>query len=513
MNKTYILAMAKLTDIEQELCPTEAIELANASDTRGKVPVIPILENQKDLTKLVAILLSNGINRNDDVFLAKEILPVRNTGAHKPVNLEHDPKKIIGHMIRTFATEKGGKRILDGKNPKGKFFDITAEAVIYKFLFPDLARDIADRADSNELFVSVEVWFTAFDFLVGSELVKRTAATASMLESRLKVNGGTGNFEGKKLGRVLRNLIIGGIGVVKDPANPESIIKSVSSFDSEVVQDIEDETIASEILCDFNILEDQSKTTELIEIDQVTTEEVDMNPEIIEEMAALAAAIKASADENNTEEVTEVEVGDNPKLQALASRLGALEKDNRELKTRADEAEYKAEAARRESALRKAGLPNDQIEPQLTRCFNMNKDQFNEYVGLLVNAVNSILRSTASATAVVENTETTEVAEGGEAGTSEVEASTETTEVEVAETVETETQEVVEKTAEVESTEPAETETTEIEEINVEIEAVDPEINIEGGQEEQVSLTDQFGDVVQKFLKHHNDRWEKLAIK
>jgi hypothetical protein len=240
--KAYLLATAKIADIEPILVP-EPVKLASAGDIRGQVPEIPALEDQKDLTKLVAILLSTGINRNDDVFLSSEILPVRATGAHKPVNLEHDPTQIIGHMLRTFATEKDGTRISDDNKPGGKNFDITAEAVLYSFLFPDLVKDIKNRATANNLFVSVEVWFTAFDFLVGSKLVKRNSKTASQLEGRLKVNGGDGSFKGHRLGRVLRNIIIGGIGVVKDPANPESIIKSVSSFDSEVVQEIEDDII------------------------------------------------------------------------------------------------------------------------------------------------------------------------------------------------------------------------------------------------------------------------------
>ena len=510
--KAYLLATAQITDIEKELCPKERIELASATkQSVGQIPVVPALENQKDLTKLVAILLSTGINRNDDAFLPSEILPVRNTGAHKPVNLEHDPTQIIGHMLRTFATEKDGSKISDKNMPTGKTFDITAEAVLYSFLFPDLIEDIKNRANSNNLFVSVEVWFTAFDFLVGNKIIKRNSKTASQLEGRLKVNGGDGFFEGKRLGRVLRNMIIGGIGIVKDPANPESIIKSVSSFDFGDVQQIEDDTISQYVICDIDNPDDN--------IRDIAEQEVSiMNPEIIEEMAALASAIQAT---NSTDDSTGVEISiddDNPELKAIASRIEALEAANRELKVRADEAEFKAEAARRQNALKEVNIPDEMLERHLTRCFRMNREQFEEYVELLVDTVNMcVLKTQASKTAETEVAEeTNETAEGGDvAGADDVSAKTEETNEDTdIETAEVDTAEVeTEVEAVDEVSQPADEAVVE-DEVEVDIEAVDPEINTEGeGTDTQPSLTDKMGDIVQKFLKHRDKNWEKLAIK
>ena len=514
--KTYLLATAKVTDIEPELCPTQRVELASARQVTGQIPVVPALEDQKDLTKLVAILLSTGINRNDDAFLPSEILPVRNTGAHKPVNLEHDPTQIIGHILRSFATEKDGDRVPDKNKPTGRAFDITAEAVLYSFLFPELVRDIKDRANSNNLFVSVEVWFTAFDFVVGSQIIKRNQKTASQLEGRLKVNGGDGFFEGKRLGRVLRNMIIGGIGVVKDPANPESIIKSVNSFDSEVVQEIEDETISQYILCDL------SSSDQNIGDNFVEQEVSIMNPEILEEMAALASAIQAAS--NTGDEITEIPVEvdeSNTELQAIASRMEKLETANSELKIRTDQAEFKVEAARRENKLREVNIPEEMLERHLTRCFRMTQDQFEDYVGLLVDTVNMcVLKTQASVTAETEVEETIETVEGGDV-TSAEDVSAETdettenivTEIETAE-VETDTVETVETEVEAEEvSQPADTAVEIEDEVEIDIEAVDPEINTEGdGTDTQPSLTDKMGDIVQQFLKHKDKNWEKLAI-
>lgn len=499
MEKAYILTTGNITNVDEDLIPNHRIELASANKTRGRIPEVPILEDQKDLTKLVAILLSTGINRNDDVFLPSEILPVRNTGAHKPVNLEHSPDKIIGHMIRTFATEKDGNRVPDNKNPINRSFDITAEAVIYSFLFPDLVRDIKNRANSNNLFVSVEVWFTAFDFLVGKQIVERNPQTASRLEGRLKVNGGSGSFEGQRLGRVLRNIIIGGIGVVKDPANPESIIKSISNFNSEVVKDIEDKVISEHILYDFNYLSSND----------CSIKESNMNEDLIEEMATLASAIKAKSEsESETEEVqstsaAEIDIPeDSEEFRALAARIDKLERSNKELAARADEAEFKAEASRRSSRLARAGIPDEMIERHMSRCFRMTKDQFDEYVGLLVDTLNGILTTRAS-TGVIEQDQQVEVEETNEGG-------------DVADTeVESESQENNEvQENETESVDEEEEPQAAIEdEVEIDIEAVDPNINIEGqDNDSQPSTTDIMGDVIQKFLKSKNPKWEKLAI-
>jgi hypothetical protein len=513
--RTHLLATAKVTDIDSSLIPTEQIRLASGSnEVRGQMPVVPTLENQTDLTKLVAILLSTGINRNDDVFLASEILPVRETGAHKPVNLEHDPKQIIGHMLRTFASEKDGSRIADNARPSNKSFDITAEAVLYSFLFPDLIEDIKDRADCNNLFVSVEVWFKAFDFLVGNKLVKRNSQTASQLEGRLKVNGGEGFFEGKRVGRVLRDMIIGGIGVVRDPANPESIIKSVSSFDSEVVEEIETDFICEDISCDSHTLDQTSKVDQVLEVEL-------MNPKIIEEMAALASAIKAVAQSGegsvDTESETVIDV-ENSQLQALASRIEVLEKNNKELRIKAEEEQFKTEATVRANTLQKAGIPDEMLERHLTRCFRMTKDQFDEYVGLLVDTVNTvILQTKASATTETEVVEqTTETTEGGDEVDSEVNAETETT-------VENQTPEsqtdVVEETVDaVQTTTNDETsQSTDdevVEEVTIDIEAVDPVINTEGeGGSSEPSLVEEMADVVQQYLSQRDEKWKKLALK
>lgn len=515
--KTYILTTAKLCDPDPWLAQCNLASVAQKSP--GRIPQVPQLENQKDLMKMVSVLLSTGINRNDDVFIAGEILPVRNTGAHKPVTVEHDPKKVIGHIIRTFASEKNGKRVPDGQKPKGKQFDITAESVIYKFLLPEETEDIKVKAAAGELFVSVEVWFTAFDFLVGNKIVKRTSETAGILEPKLRINGGSGFFEGQKLSRVLRKMILGGMATVSDPANPESIIKSVASFNSEVVQDIEDKIIASNVL-EENLYFDESKESPEIEIVIEQEDNMDrINPEVLEEMTAVATAVHAAAEAEEAqvesiekpeakaaEPVAEVQavasINDSPEMKALAARLEALERDNKSLKAKNVETEQRAEASRRESKLISAGVTNPgELQEQLAICFHMTKEQFNNYTSGIVSMFKSrfVDQTTASATTVVEETQTVQ---GGDNVSTEI--------VKEAEPVV-----AAETTAEDTTLEPADAlseEGTNVEgtDIEVEIEAVDPELNTQTNAPAPRDVTDIAQEILLQFLVPNNPKWENL---
>lgn len=349
MFKSYFLATASICSPSPKSVHAEHL---------GKIPRSS-LEEQQDLTKLIAVLVSTGINRNDDVFIGAELLPVRATGAHKPVTYEHDPNQIIGHMIRTYATEKDGTIVPDDMTPTEPRFDITAEAVLYSFLFPELVDDIKRKASMKNLFVSVEVWFKDYDYLVGTQRVKRNQMTASELEHRLRINGGAGEYEGKRIGRILKNMIIGGIGVVEDPANLESVIKSVAYSNSDVVQNIENEIIYE------NIQENLIGSSK---------EEKMVPKKIVEETVALASAIKASNQHGLIK--SEATISD------LVQRVETLENKNQELENSAKEVKQKAEAARRKSILE--GIVNEStLEQHLSHVDGMTNESFESYVSLL----------------------------------------------------------------------------------------------------------------------------------
>jgi hypothetical protein len=230
MERITLLVAAQLTDTLRH--PSKAI--ATATPT-----------SQPDLLFMRSLLVSAGWNGNDDVFLPEELWPARHTPAYKPVNWEHSSgrelspdeqarapgqvvvdNQTIGVMYDTYTIDGDGVPIQDDSTPP-HFFHIVDEAVIWRGLYPNTAARISKAAQDNSLFVSMEVWFKNYDYLVGDRIVARNTATA-FLDNHLRALGGNGVYENSRVRRVLRGLTFGGKGIVARPANEPSIIMNVS---------------------------------------------------------------------------------------------------------------------------------------------------------------------------------------------------------------------------------------------------------------------------------------------
>jgi hypothetical protein len=250
--KTHMFAKAQLCAVGER-----GKNLHPSAGLREKLESGDDFDPKKDLMEMVSVLVSTGKNKNDDVFWPKDLAAVRASGKHKPVNLEHDSDNIVGCMTRSFVTTKDGTELSDAELEKGvpDDFDITNEAVIFAFTKPEVAEAVKRLASSNDLFVSVEMWFTDFDYLLGNTMIVKRNQSTSFLDEHLKSNGGDGTYKGEPLGRVLRNMLIGGIGIVEKPANPDSVIRSISSLRSESARDVqvyEEPAIASNIVEDLS---------------------------------------------------------------------------------------------------------------------------------------------------------------------------------------------------------------------------------------------------------------------
>ncbi len=210
-----------------------------------------IIESQPDILSMDAIQVTTGINGNDDVFTKDELWKARKTPFLKPVNWEHETGKevndenspksvvsgnqIIGATFNCFATDDSGAIIADDASEVPSKFHLVTQDVIWKYNFPKTAARIQDGAKNKTLFVSMEAWFNDYDYLVGNKIVARNEETA-FLDNYLRAYGGTGQYSGSKVGRVLRNIVFGGKGVVKRPANKESVILSVGENKTEELE-------------------------------------------------------------------------------------------------------------------------------------------------------------------------------------------------------------------------------------------------------------------------------------
>lgn len=206
---------------------------------------------QPDLLYMRSVLVSTGQNKNDDVFLPSEMWAARNSPSLKPVNWEHNsgrelddsenPKvlitdnQIIGSIYDCYVADKNGNKVSNTAQASERVpenFDIVIESVIYKFLFPKTAAKIAQGATQDKLFVSMEAWFSDYDYLVGQKVIARNEETA-FLDRHLRANGGDGTFGGNNVARILRNIVFGGVGVVAKPANTDSVIQTITNASEE----------------------------------------------------------------------------------------------------------------------------------------------------------------------------------------------------------------------------------------------------------------------------------------
>ena len=242
--KNNSISFASLINTDKDL-------ISNIPDI--KLAIASANQNQRDLYYRYAILASVGWNKNDDVFDAVETWNAKNSPTDKQLNYNHDDSFIIGHMTEDFVLDAEGKIIepTDDKIPDK--FDVGVGFVIYTTLEDEernkTVAEIIDGIEKNEWFVSMECRFPDFDYAVcdadGNQKTVARSKETSFLTKHLRAYGGSGEYQGHKVGRLLKNYFFSGIGIVKKPANSRSIIfdtKDVKEFKSQGSINIKDTT-------------------------------------------------------------------------------------------------------------------------------------------------------------------------------------------------------------------------------------------------------------------------------
>ena len=124
-------------------------------------------EYDKDLYHLYTIMVSTGINKNDDVFTRRELWIAKDTPVDKPLNVEHQPRSIIGHIIESRMISDQYEEVEefedDGEEDDESYHLLTG-GVIYKHLGSidgELEQECAkliEEIDNGEWFVSMECY-------------------------------------------------------------------------------------------------------------------------------------------------------------------------------------------------------------------------------------------------------------------------------------------------------------------------------------------------------------------
>jgi hypothetical protein len=222
---------------EGEVSLSNGLKQAFASDHKGDF----------DLYYMKDIMVTTGWNKNRDVFDKTEAWSARHTPEDKPFNFEHRPLDIIGHITASHVIDENMVEIPDDRDIEDvpdKFHIVNGSVLYMELSDPErkeLMRKTVEEIKAGEWFVSMEALFHGFDYAVigpdGSHRVLPRNETTAFLTKHLAQYGGTGVYKSEEdgreftLGRLLKNITFSGKGLVRKPANPNSIIlNSVGAF-------------------------------------------------------------------------------------------------------------------------------------------------------------------------------------------------------------------------------------------------------------------------------------------
>jgi hypothetical protein len=285
-------------------------------------------KNQEDLYYLKSVLVSTGWNKNDDVFNPEEMWIARNTPEDKPFNLEHNQDIIIGHITGCYPANEDGSPIQSDTPPEN--YNIITSAVIYKEWENQEKKaqieNICSEIPNGSWFVSMEALFSNFDYAINDKTKTRIVARnnqTAFLTKYLKAYGGSGIYGDQKIGRVLRNIIFSGKGLVRKPANPDSVIFQTEAQIKDLgYKSLETPEVKEIILMAESIVE-KSEATEVVSdvslvVENTTKLEAELNDAVTKASLMQQELVKA------TEELQKMknEKKQSDRLSLVSEKLG-----------------------------------------------------------------------------------------------------------------------------------------------------------------------------------------------
>ena len=327
--------------------------------------------DQVDLYYINTVLVSTGWNKNDDVFAAEEAWAARDTPVDKQFNYMHDESDIIGHITGSTVIDENGTKI-ETEEPPEKF-DIITSAVLYKsWSDPELSErmsQIVSEIEDGKWAVSMECLFSDFDYSVVSpngdtKVVARNDESA-FLTKHLRVYGGKGEYEGYKVGRLLRNIAFSGKGLVNQPANPRSIILQPE-------EDPFDQTFTNSInVREFNMTDDQKVESSDIEVEAAVASVNDELETIKADHEATVDGLTSTIAERDAK-ITELEES----AVALTSEFEGTKAKLDETSTQLDEAKGTIRKMVRTAQAKDAGIADDKVKDTIAKFDTVNDEAF-----------------------------------------------------------------------------------------------------------------------------------------
>ena len=352
------------------LCPDE---ISHESDFVAKLKAESANPNQIDLYYIKSILVSTGWNKNDDVFDAGATWAARNTPEDKQFNFMHNENDIIGHITGSYVINKQGDKIEAEEAPEE--FDIVTEAVLYNSWTDPENRErmqqIIAEMEEGKWFVSMECLFAGFDYALlneqGQGKVLARNEDSSFLTKHLRAYGGSGEYEGYKIGRSLREISFSGKGLVSKPANPRSIILDASKAFLNSNVDVIKLSKGENTMTDNNVLEQQIADLKT-ELASARDEAVELRAKVDESASKEYLDTIAKLEEtvaSNEEAMKSLETSIAEKEASVTELQETLEAKDKDFKEKMEELkkmkkDKKTEA--RKASLVEAGFDAEEVE-------------------------------------------------------------------------------------------------------------------------------------------------------
>lgn len=336
--------------------------------------------NNYGLHPMKSILVSSVWNLNDDVFVGEEVLAARDTPRNKPLNIGHDQKEIIGHMTDCSVIDDEGKTVdvtLAEKDLPEKIH-ILADSFIYTHWYEDEQKakvdELLEDIKAGKYFVSMECVFSDFDYALKDAkgnvtIIKRDEGT-SWMTKHLAVYKGSGSLIGQQIGRVPRNISFNGIGIVKEPGNPDSIIFAKKQENINSTENVGYLT-SSELKTENSMKEEEflAAKAELEKKVEELSKTVSSKEVALKELEASEATVKAASLvlEAKVKELTETKETLEKSLSEATLKLEVIEKE-------------KVTTTRIALASTKLGLAEDEAKAFVETLEALTEDKFTKFV-------------------------------------------------------------------------------------------------------------------------------------
>ena len=228
------------------------ISSANIENLRSLIPNSVNLEKNIDLMGVAFnAAVVNEFNKNGDGINTKTAIESVQQFIHKPTNIEHNKKKVVGHIVNAgFSDYSDSSLLVNIDEETNEPFNIALGAVVYKTVDKEFFETLKTSTDPkskmhNKVSASWEVGFSEYKIAVGSKNLKDAEIISDPqkvdeMKGMLKGFGGKGMTEdGKPIYRLISGEIYPlGIGFTMKPA---ANVQGVISNEHESEEDNKDE--------------------------------------------------------------------------------------------------------------------------------------------------------------------------------------------------------------------------------------------------------------------------------